>query len=209
VHIPSAAEIGSKVVGTARCAAAATTHAINTAAQNLRYGAGMLNAVDMLLAQHAEVFPLFDKVAATKDVSSPLSLMDQLCDALFCHMRIEEEIFYPAAQREAPQEQAFIAHSEDDHIEAKRMMATLLRMSPTSDEFDKQLCTLNLCIRQHKTEEEEILLPLARKVMSEELLGELADRMHERFNELMSQGKPRELVFNDISNINAMGGVRG
>jgi hemerythrin-like domain-containing protein len=206
MNVTSTADLANKIVGTAHRATAAVSHAISTTTEALRYGVGILNAIDLLIAQHKEVFPLFDKVAATKDIEARKALCEQLCDSLICHMRIEEEIFYPAAMQCAPGEQAFISHSEDDHMEAKRLMAMLLRMSVSSDEFDKQLAVLSLCIRQHKTEEEEILLPLARKVMPEEMQRSLADKMHERFHELLSQGKPRELVFRDIAaGTNAMG----
>jgi len=198
----------AKLQGLGNRMMAGAEHIANEAGQKMRYATGNLNAVDMLMNQHREAESLFEKIAAAKqDPKSQQRLLEQLCDSLLLHMRIEEEIFYPTAREHAKGEASFLNHSEEEHHEAKKIIAEILRQAPGSaSDADFQARIHSLCesIKKHVDEEEKELFPSVRKVMDEKSLKQLGEQMHTRFGELKGQGKPREMAFKDTSSAQAV-----
>jgi len=200
-----AAEPGvvDKAAGLAQRAGATAAHGVNVAAEQARYMAGKLNAVDLLTNQHVEAKTLLAKIAATTDPESRHRLLEQLCDALMLHMRIEEEIFYPTVKRAASEEK-FVEHSKDEHKEAKNLIADILVMHPGHAEFDAKLRALTNNIHSHASAEESELFPAARRVMDESKLCTLGEQMHKLSSELSQQEeKPRDLAWKDTGRTKA------
>src|SRR5262249_6760818 len=54
------------------------------------------DAVDLLKADHDEAEDLYDKFFDSESTTEKQMLVAKLCLALSVHMRIEEDIFYPA-----------------------------------------------------------------------------------------------------------------
>lgn len=134
-----------------------------------------------------------EKTMATKSAEPRKKLLDRLLDALVMHMRIEEEIFYPAARKEA-KEDSKIKRAKDEHDEAKELIKKLLDMDVTGSDFEPTLQKLISAVKQHVEEEEKELLPEVKETLSKDRLKELGNQMHVRFGELHLQAAPRETV---------------
>jgi hemerythrin-like domain-containing protein len=196
-HGSDAPTVGEKVAGHASAAGATAAHAANQAAQSARYAVGQLDAVDMLINQHREASSVLDKAIATEDPSSRAKLFAQVADALLMHMRIEEEIFYPMLEREGRSKKPLIDHAENEHHEAKMVIADLLALDAGDAEFLLKLRQLTAAIKHHIDEEEREILPAAEKEMDGALRKRIGEAMHERMGELQKLQKPRELALQD------------
>jgi hemerythrin-like domain-containing protein len=140
----------------------------NTTRRNAsRVKPARLDAVDMLINQHREASSVLDKAIATEDPKSRAKLFAQVADALLMHMRIEEEIFYPMLEREGRSKKPLIDHAENEHHEAKMVIADLLALDAGDAQFLLKLRQLTAAIKHHIDEEEREILPAAEKEMDE------------------------------------------
>src|SRR5690348_15417088 len=79
------------------------------------------DATDLLDEDHKKVERLFQQYKAAHDQSHKRTLAQQICQELTVHMRIEEEVFYPAF-RQATGDQQTVQHSEKEHHEAMELV---------------------------------------------------------------------------------------
>jgi hemerythrin-like domain-containing protein len=199
-------ETGATKVGSKAATTTAATHAVNQAAEKARYVVGNLDAIDMLINQHRESTAALDKAIATEDPKSREKIFALVADALLMHMRIEEEIFYPMVEKEGRSKKPLIDHAEEEHQEAKQVIADLLALDAGDAEFLAKLKKLTEAIKHHIDEEERDILPAAEKEMDDDLRKKIGEAMHERMGELQKLEKPRELALQDTGKGKASSG---
>jgi hemerythrin-like domain-containing protein len=201
-----ATKVSDKAAGIAAATTTAATHAVNQAAEKARYVVGNLDAIDMLINQHRESTAALDKAIATEDPKSREKIFALVADALLMHMRIEEEIFYPMVEREGRSKKPLIDHAEEEHQEAKQVIADLLALDAGDAEFLVKLKKLTEAIKHHIDEEERDILPAAEKEMDDDLRRKIGEAMHLRMGELSQLEKPRELALADTGKGKASSG---
>jgi hemerythrin superfamily protein len=151
-------------------------------------GAGQ-DAIDLLTMQHRAVEEMFQEIEQQKPGSAAhRRLFGELADALAVHATIEERIFYPSVKRSETED--LLEESVDEHLEVKRILATLLQTAQDGD-VSAELEELAGLTEEHVIEEEQELFPKVRKLMAAEELRQLAMRMTELESELRRQGEPR------------------
>jgi len=145
------------------------------------------DAVDLLDGDHKLVQKLFIQYQTLHEFGAPADdrqkLAERICAALSIHTQIEEEIFYPAV-REATGDEALLDHAEQEHQEAKDLIARIQGMSPTDDEYDGCVQQLAQAIMSHVMEERERVF-LEARYSALDLRG-LAVTLYERKQELKS-----------------------
>jgi hypothetical protein len=107
----------------------------------------MPNVIHLLNTDHREVEELFAEFESTQDPSIAL----KICDELTVHATVEEEIVYPVLaqiDREVEQE------AEDEHDDAKRLIARIRSLSPDDPSFVPTVLELKKGIEHHVSEEE-------------------------------------------------------
>ncbi len=150
---------------------------------------GEEDAIELLTSQHRAVEEMFDELADQKPGSAPhRRLFGDLADALAVHATIEEKIFYPSVKR--PETEDLLEESVDEHLEMKRVLATLLETAQDGD-VSAELEELAGLTEEHVIEEEQELFPKVRKLIAAGELRELGRRMTELESELRRQGEPR------------------
>ena len=113
-------------------------------------------------------------------------LFDELADRITAHATMEETLFYPTVRATQTQD---ILH-ETDHLAIKRALAELLRTEVDDERFDAKLAVLGQELQQHAREDEEqVLFPKLRRLMSAEQLAALGTEMQAMFDRLLA-GKP-------------------
>ena len=130
----------------------------------------------------------------TNDHNLALSMIDELKDrhnnergnrdifrdldmALRLHMRIEEEIFYPALEQDA-EFKGLIAESVPEHNEARQFLDDMEALNnPASDEFQNLLTKLRFAVRQHAEKEEADIFPRALASLGADRIAELGNRI--------------------------------
>lgn len=156
-----------------------------------------MDALNLLKNQHEEIAAFFEKIESSKDHSEQADLMAQLADSFLTHSHIEEHIFYPAAFEEKTEDE--LREAVEEHLQAKRMIADILEMDPSDEQWTAKCTVLKEEIQHHVKEEEETLFPMVRESMSKSRLSELGTQMSERAEELRQEGSPRDLVWNETN----------
>ncbi len=153
----------------------------------------------MLVEDHRKVADLFEQFESTKDPARKRDLLGVIKNELETHTKVEEELFYPAAEKTGEkklQDEVEEAHGEHDKM--KQMLNQAEGLDPESGEFDATVAGLKGAVEQHVSEEEGEIFPDARRLFTEEELVEMGRRIKERKSELHagngSRGGGRSLV---------------
>ena len=145
------------------------------------------DAVDLLDSDHKLVQKLFIQYQTFHEFGAPAEdrqkLAERICAALSVHTQIEEEIFYPAV-REATGDDTLLDHAEEEHQEAKELIARIQGLDPTDDGYDDCVTQLADAVMAHVMEERERVFLQAR-YSALDLRG-LAVTLYERKQELKS-----------------------
>ena len=145
------------------------------------------DAIALLKDDHAKVaamFKQYDKLG-DKAYAQKLALARKICKELKVHVRIEEEIFYPATRAALPKEDDLLDEAQVEHDGAKALIRQLDAMKPEEDYFDAKVTVLGEYIKHHVKEEHEEMFPKVRKTKLD--LRELGMRMAFRKKELAKQ----------------------
>jgi hemerythrin-like domain-containing protein len=90
------------------------------------------------------------------------TLVKQVCAALKVHVRIEEEIFYPAV-RKAIKDKGLMNEAEIEHDSAKALIRQLERIKPSDPKYTATFTVLCEYIEHHVKEEEAEMFPKVRR----------------------------------------------
>jgi hemerythrin superfamily protein len=123
------------------------------------------DAVDLLDGDHKLVQKLFIQYQVFHEFGAPAAdrqqLAERICAALAVHTQIEEEIFYPAV-RDATGDDALLDHAEQEHQQAKDLIARIQGMSPADEAYDDCVKQLAEEVMTHVMEERERVFLKAR-----------------------------------------------
>lgn len=145
------------------------------------------DAIELLEVEHRAATALFDdyrELAGREPAGGKLrALAETICMALTIHMRLEEEIFYPAV-REAVRDDDLLDDAEVEHARAKELIGQILTMQPGDELYDAKLTVLGEYIAHHVEEERAVLFPKARRSGVD--LALLGERLRTRRQELQA-----------------------
>ena len=136
----------------------------------------------MIRSDHARLLGIFHRYTADAPADLRKALADRLCTALEIHMKLEEDVFYPALRELFPGNET-IQRGEPEHHALRRLIGRLRRMSEGDVGFDGAVLELMRSFMHHVADEETVLLPAAERVLAEHL-SELGGRMTRRRFEL-------------------------
>src|SRR4030095_11621222 len=124
---------------------------------------------------------LFKKFEQTKGAKAKRRIADNAMSELEVHAALEEEIFYPAVEKEID-DRSMIKEAREEHQTVKDLIAELKEMEEEDEEFESKFSELVENVQHHVEEEESEMLP---KVEENGLdLKVLGDRMGERKQQL-------------------------
>ncbi|MDM4141668.1 MULTISPECIES: hemerythrin domain-containing protein [Mycobacterium] len=139
-----------------------------------------MNAYEVLFEHHRVLRGLCAKITEMPaDSDERQDALDELLIELDIHMRIEDDLFYPAVSEASTL--VAIAHAE--HRQVWDQLAVLLRTSPTAPEYADEWRSFVTVLDAHASEEERDLCP-APIDLSEDMLDALGNRMVERITRL-------------------------
>lgn len=145
------------------------------------------NPVTMLAADHSYVKQVLETALRTQSPTTRRLLVEEICDNLAIHAGLEEELFYPALERDGGEQgRQFVQKARQDHQEIKAVMADVRDTHPGSADFRVRLGELQSRVLSHAREEEAIF-PLAERTLP---LADLARRMDLRRLQLMAKMRP-------------------
>jgi hemerythrin superfamily protein len=145
------------------------------------------DVLEILEAQHQEVDLLFELIE--KRDGNRRALFTELADKLAAHATIEEKIFYPAVM--AKDTEDMLRESVEEHLQIKRLLADLITMNVTDDEFEAKLHVLKEQVTHHAHKEEEAkLFPEVKSLLTRDERAALGNEVLVMFDELMQSGHP-------------------
>jgi len=103
----------------------------------------------------------FETLSERSKVSKK-KLADQICQALWVHTEIEEQVFYPAV-RQAIKDDDLMNEALVEHAGAKDLVAQISDMDPDDALYDAKMKVLSEQIDHHVQEEEQEMFPKVRK----------------------------------------------
>ena len=104
---------------------------------------------------------------------------------LAIHAAVEEMLFYPAVRtaalkanvRTLKEAADTVLESLEEHHVVKWTLSELEKMKPEDERYDAKVQVLMESVRHHVEEEQEELFPKARRLLGDDLLFELGDRI--------------------------------
>jgi len=139
-----------------------------------------LKADQVLIEHHNVLRALCQQITGTP-VQAPerQDHVDELMIELDIHMRIEDDLFYPAVA--AASELVAVAHAE--HRQVSDQLAVFLRTPPGAPEYEGEWRAFVTTLDAHAEEEERDLFPPPVE-MSDDALNALGNQMLARMDQL-------------------------
>ncbi len=138
----------------------------------------MPNAITIIRRDHRAVESFYDRYVASQLVERKEEFCQAICEALTRHAEMEENIFYPAVQKEGGDE---LRRQTEEFYTAHQEMKTYIEdLEGLDDEvgkMDRQVRLLMSAVERHVEEEENYLLPKVERALGELRLEELGTEM--------------------------------
>jgi len=146
-----------------------------------------MDAIKMIKDDHHRMKDLLHEFADAG--SDAFKVKQQIADQVFAeleaHMTLEEEIFYPAVKAKTDDEgKSHVAEGAEEHHVAKILIAELKMLTPEDEAFAAKFKVLAENVEHHMQEEEDELLPDAKKKLGHDGIEVLGEQMASRRREL-------------------------
>jgi hemerythrin superfamily protein len=153
------------------------------------------DVVDLIMSDHREVARLFDVLRSQPE--KRVTTLPVLSALLVAHSRAEEAEVYPVARDEAGASEE-VAHSQEEHVEAERLLEQLQALDPDGAEFDTLLQQVVDAVSHHVEEEEGSVLPVMRAHLDDarrEQLGQaFAESRSDHLGQMPGEASKEQLL---------------
>src|SRR6185436_1921747 len=139
-----------------------------------------MNAFTLLKDDHEKVAGILEKIDETTEraIKGREELFTQLKSELEIHTRIEEEILYPTLE-EYEETRAISLEAYEEHAVVKQLLKELSSQPKDDEQWTAKFTVLKENIEHHVEEEEGEMFKKARKVLSEDEIETLGNRLQE------------------------------
>jgi hemerythrin superfamily protein len=149
-----------------------------------------IDVLELLTSQHREVDALIEQLEQRK--GDMRAVFNELADKLAAHATVEERIFYPQTMSKETSE--LLHESVEEHLAIKRILADMLTMELSSEEFDAKLSVLKEGVSHHAHEEEEgKLFPKLRTLLDVDQRAALGNEVLALFEQLVPEHPARNV----------------
>jgi iron-sulfur cluster repair protein YtfE (RIC family) len=150
-----------------------------------------MDAITLLKADHDKVESLFQRCHGLDDQHpDKLAFARQICLELKVHAAIEEEIFYPIAQRALTGKDArLVSEARDEHQQMIELIDQLLTLQASVESYESTLQKLHTVVERHVHKEEHELFPYLKDHLGAQL-RDLGNQLQQRKQQLMGSIKP-------------------
>ena len=142
------------------------------------------DALTLLRKDHDDVLALLDQFENATGAKRA-KLLEQIDLMLTVHMRIEEEIFYPAyrdAAKKKEDKKLYFEAVQEHHVADLVLPET--REGENPDELKAKAKVFKEIVKHHIEEEQKEMFPRARKLFDRDELRDLGEMLQQRKDEL-------------------------
>ncbi len=152
-----------------------------------------MDAISLLKEDHEKVKKLLSQLDETTERAAVTrtELFARVKRELTIHEIIEEEILYPAFEKQAKMKDIVLEGFEEHHV-VDTIMGELTKLKTDDEMWGAKLTVMKENVEHHIEEEEEDMFKKARRLFDESELKELGARMLARKKEVEAEG-PRQL----------------
>jgi hemerythrin-like domain-containing protein len=147
------------------------------------------DAIELLKADHKKVQDLFKKFEKVKDDEEASNeLIRTACMELQIHDKIETEIFYPALEAQADEDELedLLGEAQVEHETVRELIEKLEGIEGDSRQQHAHFKVLMEYVKHHVKEEEQEMFPQLKSMKSLDLQA-LGDEMTQRQTELKAE----------------------
>jgi iron-sulfur cluster repair protein YtfE (RIC family) len=143
-----------------------------------------MKATDLLRRAHERFRALFaEHLGSGRDKKR--EVFRAIKQELEIHVRLEEELFYPAVVRvRSDQARAIVRHGLREHQIVEGLLAELDQMDAADERYDERITTLQENVERHLRDEEESIFAQALSHLSEARLEKIGADMEARKRQL-------------------------
>ena len=126
----------------------------------------MPDVTKLIKQEHRQVEGLFQDFKQSRNTD----VLTKLCDELDAHAAAEEEAFYPVVRDDVPSGKKLANEAKEEHSEARQLIGRIRRTSDP-DHVVELVNELEQAVSHHVDEEEQEMLPLARRALGDDRLA--------------------------------------
>jgi hemerythrin superfamily protein len=134
-----------------------------------------MNAIDFLIKEHEHLRQSLQTISKDSHEKDKLKKFDRLCQELIRHEDMEHEVWYPLFQDKIS---STVKHllSEERHAEHAIEQFNELK---TRQAWEEKFAKFRRAVEEHASEEENILFPEVRKLLTPADLEQVGVKMYE------------------------------
>jgi hemerythrin superfamily protein len=152
-----------------------------------------MNVIELLKKDHRNVSELFAAYEVAKDneeEGSRQEIAREICAELTAHASVEEELFYPAVDKKAGDDedaQEKVKEADEEHRLVKALVGEIQEMDEADEHFDAKMKVLKDLVDHHVEEEEGELMPKAKKLLTPSELEHMGTEAEARKDKLKAK----------------------
>jgi hemerythrin-like domain-containing protein len=144
----------------------------------------MANAVELIKSDHRKVEQLYQRYQnANGQAQQKQSIVQEICNELELHAKLEEDLFYPAVERTLGDGANLVKEAIKEHNEVKNAISKLQASQFAGPDCDRVFQDMMSGVQHHVQEEEQEMLPKAQQQLGAEL-EDLGAQIQQRKQEL-------------------------
>jgi hypothetical protein len=138
----------------------------------------IMDALELLVAQHEAIEDLIAKTAAATEASEKMDVFAELVDKLLVHAEVEEQLFFPVIH--CSQTATLVDGAVGAHGAMRYLLADMIELDPMDRCFDQRLTALADLLAHQAQDQGEELFPIVDRQLSGGELAALGRRLAER-----------------------------
>lgn len=139
-----------------------------------------MDALELLKSDHDTVrklFKEFEEAQESEDSRRMSTLAQTIAHELEVHTAIEEEVFYPEAERVGGEAEELVKEGVEEHHVVDMLIAEIRDLEPSDETFVPKMTVLIENVEHHAEEEESELFPKLREAFGDERLQRIGEAL--------------------------------
>lgn len=141
-----------------------------------------MDALELLKSDHdtiRQLFSDFEKAEESQDIARMGELAQTIFTELEIHTTIEEEVFYPEAERAGSAVEELVKEGIEEHHVVDVLISELRALTPGDEQFAPKMTVLIENVEHHAEEEEDEMFLKLRQAFGDERLQGMGEALQQ------------------------------